>query len=417
MVADKGIEQDGQFYTKGSEIWELGSWVAVEVLGPTRHYKGLSVDVQKLPHYAGTGSTAECIDTGDVYKFEKTTDTWYLHKSSGGGSVNGPDLSDGTVDAVLKTITAVDSISMGRKDETQTGPMSQASGSAVTASGLAAHAEGENTEALGEAAHAEGRETIASAAYSHSEGNRTRAAAQASHAEGNNTEASAQYAHAEGSSTKASGYISHAEGRGSTAEGAETKALKQGAHAEGSQTTASASCAHAEGSGTAASGSNAHAEGSQTIASGSEAHAEGSNTKALKNASHVEDSSTEASGPFSHAEGNNTKASGPFSHSEGFNTVAASNMQHVQGRYNLEDTGGVYAHIVGNGQYSEASGEVERANAHTLDWEGNAWYAGTLECSGLVRTDTADSTTRYLVQVAGGQLTVTEIVTDGTRQQ
>lgn len=61
-------------------------------------------------------------------------------------------------------------------------------------------------------------------------------------------------------------------------------------------------------------------------------------------------------------------------------------MQHVQGRYNLEDTGGVYAHIVGNGQYSEASGEVERANAHTLDWEGNAWYAGTLECSGLVLT-------------------------------
>ena len=39
MVADKGIEQDGQFYTKGSEIWELGSWVAVEVLGPTRHCK------------------------------------------------------------------------------------------------------------------------------------------------------------------------------------------------------------------------------------------------------------------------------------------------------------------------------------------------------------------------------------------
>lgn len=139
----------------------------------------------------------------------------------------------------------------------------------------------------------------------------------------------------------------------------------------------------------AASGDNAHAEGSRTTASGSEAH----------------------------AEGNNTKASGSFSHSEGFNTVAASNMQHVQGRYNLEDSDGVYAHIVGNGQYSEASGGVERANAHTLDWEGNAWYAGTLECRGLVLTDTADSTKRYLVQVAGRQLAVTEIVAEETRQQ
>jgi hypothetical protein len=32
---------------------------------------------------------------------------------------------------------------------------------------------------------------------------------------------------------------------------------------------------------------------------------------------------------------------------------------------------GHYAHIVGNG-----TSEEERSNAHTLDWEGNAWYAG-----------------------------------------
>ena len=53
------------------------------------------------------------------------------------GAGNSIDLSDGTVDAVLKTMTAMNSISMGRKDGTQTGPMSQASGSGVTASGLA----------------------------------------------------------------------------------------------------------------------------------------------------------------------------------------------------------------------------------------------------------------------------------------
>ena len=33
------------------------------------------------------------------------------------------------------------------------------------------------------------------------------------------------------------------------------------------------------------------------------------------------------------------------------------------------DTDG-YAHIVGNGE------ESARSNAHTLDWSGNAWFAG-----------------------------------------
>ena len=32
---------------------------------------------------------------------------------------------------------------------------------------------------------------------------------------------------------------------------------------------------------------------------------------------------------------------------------------------------GTYAHIVGNGTAEDA-----RSNAHTLDWSGNAWFAG-----------------------------------------
>jgi membrane protein implicated in regulation of membrane protease activity len=34
-----------------------------------------------------------------------------------------------------------------------------------------------------------------------------------------------------------------------------------------------------------------------------------------------------------------------------------------------------YAHIVGNGHLTENKKEV-RSNAHTLDWNGNAWFAG-----------------------------------------
>jgi hypothetical protein len=44
---------------------------------------------------------------------------------------------------------------------------------------------------------------------------------------------------------------------------------------------------------------------------------------------------------------------------------------HAQGRCNIADES--YAHVVGNGTSPE---DQDRSNAHTLDWGGNAWYAG-----------------------------------------
>lgn len=78
MIADKNTVIDGQFYRKGEEIWDLGSFVATDVDGNIRNYDGLSKDVSKLPHYVETGSSAYCIDTGDIYIYEKSSDTWYL---------------------------------------------------------------------------------------------------------------------------------------------------------------------------------------------------------------------------------------------------------------------------------------------------------------------------------------------------
>lgn len=78
----------------------------------------------------------------------------------------------------------------------------------------------------------------------------------------------------------------------------------------------------------------------------------------------------EASGVNSHAEGLISIAKGNGSHAEGFGTVVSAKYQHVQGKYNVEDTEGRYAHIVGGGN------DAERRNIHTLDWEGNAEYAG-----------------------------------------
>ena len=68
----------------------------------------------------------------------------------------------------------------------------------------------------------------------------------------------------------------------------------------------------------------------------------------------------------------NNIATGEYGHSEGYNTKATGSYQHVQGKYNIEDTENKYAHIVGNGTYSN------RSNAHTVDWNGNAEYQGDI---------------------------------------
>ena len=61
----------------------------------------------------------------------------------------------------------------------------------------------------------------------------------------------------------------------------------------------------------------------------------------------------------------NNVASGKHSRAEGSGTKASSNYQHVQGKYNIEDTDGKYAFIIGNG-----NGDNSRSNAIAIDWDG-----------------------------------------------
>ena len=154
------------------------------------------------------------------------------------------------------------------------------------------------------------------------------------------------------------------------AEGLETTASGDYSHAEGYKTIATGSSSHAEGYDTKAYDHHAHAEGRETMASGWCSHAEGGYTTASSYYSHAEGERVTASGEYSHAEGGWTTASGQGSHAEGYYTTASSNYQHAQGKYNIEDSSDVYAHIVGNGTSSTLS------NAHTLDWDGNAWFSG-----------------------------------------
>ena len=110
-----------------------------------------------------------------------------------------------------------------------------------------------------------------------------------------------------------------------------------------------------------------------------------------------------ASGIASHAEGFLITASGTYSHAEGYNTKAASNYQHVQGKNNIEDSADTYAHIVGNG----TSG-LARSNCHTLDWKGNAWFAGNVYVGGTSQ-DNANKvlSTADIKFTSDGKLSVT----------
>ena len=95
-----------------------------------------------------------------------------------------------------------------------------------------------------------------------------------------------------------------------------------------------------------------------------------------------------------------------YSHAEGFSTKASGNYSHVQGKYNINDPDEKYASIVGNGESDTA-----RSNAHTLDWEGNAWYAGTVEGTAMiVKSSTPNSTKKFKITVDDtGTISATEV--------
>ena len=260
------------------------------------------------------------------------------------------------------------SFSMNRKAGSTIGTNSVAVGTDTTATGNSSHAEGYNTKANSNYSHAEGYLTTASGLAAHAEGQSTTTKGNSGHSEGYRTSALGAYSHAEGSSTnKAStSYTSSTSNDTIISDWGSSKfSLAKG------------EASHVEGKDCLALGNYTHAEGYNTIASQYYSHAEGEKVTASGYYSHAEGRVTTASGHTSHAEGAHTTASGSCSHAEGVNTIAAGDYQHVQCKYNVADTENKYAHIVGNG-----SSDTVRSNAHTLDWDGNAWFAGDVYVGG-----------------------------------
>lgn len=315
------------------------------------------------------------------------------------------------------------------------GASAHAEGQATIALGNQSHAEGFHTNATGLNSHSEGYYTTSSGTNSHTEGSSTEATSTCAHSEGYATKAFGECSHAEGSNSIASGKSSHAEGQnnqangiGSHSEGQHNKILEdaEGSHVEGHYNTVKGRYAHVEGYGntipvsvsyahvegrehtintntdangkiTSPSGihaegykntigykaSNSHIEGYLCTATGEIVHVEGYGSTAEGNYSHAEGRNTLSKGAYSHAEGREAKAVGATSHAEGHGTIANGKVQHAQGKWNIA-MGENYAHVVGNGDGEDivdGNGKIiekHRSNAHTLDWNGNAWFAGNV---------------------------------------
>ena len=247
---------------------------------------------------------------------------------------------------------------------------------------------GMNTRANGAESFSQGVGSYAQGDYSHAEGYQTISNGNGTHTEGYHTVAIGNGAHAENGSSYTRSIKITGGANATTYTTTDTNGAKIGNYLEyngtirkitnlAQNTSVTVEATFSSESltnqtvfltSTTASGTGAHAEGGDTLALGSFSHTEGWDTKTTGSASHAEGSGTTASETATHAEGSATIASGASSHAEGINT---------QGEYNILDssgtttTRGTYVHIVGNGTADNA-----RSNAHTLDWSGNAWFAG-----------------------------------------
>lgn len=281
---------------------------------------------------------------------------------------------------------------------------------AEAAAGVDSHAEGYTTTASGPASHAEGDNSTASGLASHAEGSAAQAGLKVFSVE-NFAQDSFTLSSVEGLavgmyySLITSGNIYSKYGS-IMAIDANANTITVDAFPEDAQSAnyifieadktlgdiVVGDQSHAEGYGTIAAGHGSHAEGRGTVASGQYSHAEGDTAVASGLRSHAEGYQTKASGPSSHAEGYNTVASNHSSHAEGYGTIAIGDRQHVQGRYNIPSS--ACADIIGNGD-----ADSERSNAATVDWLGNAWYAGDVYV-GSTAGGHRDEGSRKLIAVA-----------------
>ena len=265
--------------------------------------------------------------------------------------------------------TGEDAVYLNNNENIASGDYSYAEGGLTTASGYSSHAEGDRTEASGYASHAEGCHTFASGRSSHAEGDNATASGDYSHAEGMSTTASGNYSHAEGMSTTASGNYSHAEGRGTTVSG-------RSQHAGGEYNIPEPKFVSAE---TRIKNSRERICSYRDTLYSSKHGFTYDDVAGLYTFVSLTDGDIETapqSGERYYIV-NGTSGKVVY-HQKTYDDIYYdfTNYYAEPGmiKYEIRESAtqkGEYAHIVGNG-----TSDTSRSNAHTLDWEGNAWFSG-----------------------------------------
>lgn len=224
------------------------------------------------------------------------------------------------------------------------------------------------------------------------QGKNTKASGDCSHAEGGRSEASGFYSHAEGNDTKASGPYSHAEGYGTEASG-------DGSHAEGEYTIANTKFLHASGRYNLFE--DRYYIGTENISrrfyNSSRMYYSNSYTFDAKTGKFTLIDPVECIFPnvivkryYTFGESTNNIMYYPTSLTKSSSSWADydSVCYSARDRQSGYKTYGTYAHIVGNGTSSK------RSNAHTLDWDGNAWFAGDVYVGSTSGTNKDDGSVR-----------------------
>lgn len=183
-------------------------------------------------------------------------------------------------------------------------------------------------------------------------------------------------AHAQNFGTHADGEYSSARGWCSTASGGI-------ADASGKETEASGYCSSTSGFKTVANKKYSSARGNNSKATGESADASGELTEASGYCATSQGFKTKASGTCSSTQGRETEAKQYASSAQGRGTIAACRNQSARGAWNVEDVpdangDGKYAEIVGGGKNKD-----DRRNIYTLDWDGNAHFAGKVYANGV----------------------------------
>ena len=206
----------------------------------------------------------------------------------------------------------------------------------------------------------QGDETTADGWNAHAEGNRSAATGPEAHAEGSYTKATGDYSHAEGNNTEASGYASHSEGD-------YTVANRRGMHAEGTYNLYdSAKYVDVVTRSRESFWKNMYAASEYTFDADTGYYT-------MVNA---EPKSEAVIGlyyatSYQYKNGTITVLDKPISLISGTNYETENHQSNLAA--NLQ---GKYVHVVGNGVSSA------RSNAHTLDWDGNGWFAGDVFVGG-----------------------------------